>query len=59
MLTMRKTRFLSNMHRHPDLSWAAVEARLDARPDALAVLQKMEASGGEPECLVFAPTGKR
>lgn len=55
---MRKTRFLSNMHRYPNLSWAAVEARLDARPDALAVLQKMEASGGEPDVIGVCADGE-
>ena len=58
MLTILKTRFLSNMHRHPDLSWAAVEVRLDARPDALAVLQKMEASGGEPDVIGVCADGE-
>jgi len=49
LLQSLKSRFESNMHRHPGLAWSAVQERLKARPAALAALEKMEATGGEPD----------
>lgn len=46
-----KQRFDAHLPRHPGLAWAAVQARLDAHPDALRVLHAMEASGGEPDVI--------
>ena len=51
MLQILKTRFLANPARHPDVDWAEVETRLLADPAALAVLQRMEDSGGEPDVI--------
>lgn len=42
------SRFLANPHRHPNTKWEEVEARL-ANSDTLAIIEKMEASGGEPD----------
>lgn len=42
-------RFGKHMHRHPGWTWDAVLARLHAAPASLAVLQKMEDTGGEPD----------
>ena len=52
-----KTRFESNMPRHADIRWAEVEARLDADPKALAALEWMEETGGEPD--VIGRSGER
>lgn len=57
MLTILKTRFLTNPNRHPDLEWAEAEARLLAHPEALAVLQRMEETGGEPDVIGRAGDG--
>ena len=57
MLTILKTRFLANPNRHPDLEWAEAEARLLAHPEALAVLQRMEETGGEPDVIGRAGDG--
>ena len=46
-----KTRFLENTRRHPDIPWDAVEAALLAAPYALAALERMEQSGGEPDVI--------
>ena len=51
MLHILKTRFLQNEQRHPGLDWAAVEQRLSAHPEAMAVLCRMEETGGEPDVL--------
>lgn len=44
-----QARFEANMHRHQDLTWAEVLARLQLAPATLATLREMEASGGEPD----------
>ena len=47
MLEILKTRFLEHRNLHPGLEWSEVEHRLREAPTAIAVLQKMEESGGE------------
>ena len=42
-------RFDAHMHRHPDLEWSAVSARLASHSAALWSLSEMEQSGGEPD----------
>lgn len=37
------------MHRHKDLAWAKVQARLEARTETLRSLGEMERTGGEPD----------
>lgn len=44
-----KKRFEKNKNRHATLDWAAVQERLEAHPDKLALLFEMEATGGEPD----------
>ena len=46
-----QTRFSKHMHRHAGLTWEQVLARLHAHPASLAVLQKMEDTGGEPDVI--------
>lgn len=50
-----QARFGKHMHRHPGWTWDAVLSRLHAAPASLAVLQKMEDTGGEPD--VVGPAG--
>ena len=54
LLQTLKARFEKNMHRHAGIAWADVQARLEGNPDALASLQKMEATGGEPDVIGHA-----
>ncbi|KHA80084.1 DUF4256 domain-containing protein [Janthinobacterium lividum] len=49
-----QTRFSQHMHRHPDLTWDSVLARLNAAPASLAVLRQMEDTGGEPDVIGHA-----
>lgn len=49
LLRTLQARFEQHPQRHPTLAWADVQARLQGRRDALAALQQMEASGGEPD----------
>ena len=46
-----KARFDKNMHRHPGIAWADVQARLEKHPGALVALRAMEETGGEPDVI--------
>lgn len=46
-----KERFLSNMNRHPDISWDQVESLLEKDSDARESLEWMEKTGGMPDVL--------
>jgi hypothetical protein len=51
-----KARFTKNLSRHPGLEWAAVQARLETRPEKLWSLSEMERTGGEPDVVAHDPT---
>jgi hypothetical protein len=53
LLDTLAARFEHNPQRHPGWSWSQVQARLNKTPAALAALQQMEASGGEPDVVVL------
>ncbi|MCL2368139.1 MAG: DUF4256 domain-containing protein [Oscillospiraceae bacterium] len=53
LLSSLKQRFEQNMTRHPDMDWTKVQAKLEANPQALEVLEKMETSGGEPDVIGY------
>ena len=53
MLSDLKARFLNNMNRHANLEWKKIQQKLEANPEKLAVLQKMEETGGEPDVVDF------
>ena len=53
MIELLKARFSEHKGLHPDLEWLEVEQRLRVFPDAIAVLQKMEESGGEPDTIGY------
>jgi hypothetical protein len=73
LLAALKARFEKHQHRHKGVAWADVQARLEARPDALESLREMEATGGEPDvvaqdgdgrctfcdCCAESPAGRR
>ena len=59
MLQILKERFHAHMQRHPELDWEAVERRLHMHPEALAVLRRMEDTGGEPDVIGYADDGER
>ncbi|MBH8556500.1 DUF4256 domain-containing protein [Hymenobacter negativus] len=59
LLRTLSARFEKNMSRHTGLEWARVQARLDAHPEKLWVLDSMEATGGEPDVVgMDAKTGE-
>ena len=53
MLSTLQKRFLEHMHRHMDLDWQKIHHKLEGNPKKLAVLQKMEETGGEPDVVDF------
>lgn len=74
LLQALSARFARNMHRHPEVSWADVLARLEASPTAMRALRLMEDTGGEPDvvrldatpsgftfcdCAAESPVGRR
>src|SRR5262245_53430057 len=59
LLSILEARFARHMHRHRDIAWADVRARLDGHPDALRVLAEMEATGGEPDVVGRDPATGR
>ena len=58
MLTILKNRFLENGSRHPGMDWEQVQARLLENPEALAILGRMEETGGEPDAIGFDEAGR-
>ncbi len=57
-LMQLKNRFEQHRQRHPELRWAEVQARIEARPQTLKVLAEMERTGGEPDVVWQAPDGE-
>lgn len=49
LLTTLESRFVANLHRHKDVAWSDVRARLETSPSALWSLHEMERSEGEPD----------
>ncbi|HEY0528721.1 MAG TPA: DUF4256 domain-containing protein [Gemmatimonadaceae bacterium] len=49
LLKTLRTRFEAHTHRHANVEWSAVQARLESKPDKLWSLNEMEQSGGEPD----------
>ena len=51
LLQTLQQRFEKHMHRHPDMTWKAVLARLQTQAAALEALARMDGSGGEPDVI--------
>ena len=59
LLKVLQVRFEKNMERHTDVEWDKVQAKLEGDPKKLSVLNKMDATGGEPDVVGFdAKTGE-
>jgi hypothetical protein len=74
LLVSLQSRFEKHRARHKGVTWAQVQARLEAHPKKLAILFEMEETGGEPDvigidkqtgavtfcdCSAESPTGRR
>lgn len=53
LIKILKTRFEKHPHRHKNIDWAKVQAKLEAKPAALKVLEIMESTGGEPDVIAY------
>lgn len=53
LLIILQTRFTKYQHRHKDLDWKKVQAKLEAQPKKLWSLHAMEQSGGEPDVIAY------
>jgi hypothetical protein len=53
LLRTLQTRFEKHTARHAGIAWADVEARIAKNKKALAVLQRMEDTGGEPDVIAY------
>ncbi|MFM1857492.1 MAG: hypothetical protein RLZ05_552 [Bacteroidota bacterium] len=51
IIAILKERFLSHMYRHPDLKWEKVESLLLKNKKIVAIVEKMELTGGEPDVI--------
>jgi hypothetical protein len=51
LLQALQIRFEANRHRHAGIAWEDVRTRLDSDSGALGALQRMEATGGEPDVI--------
>jgi hypothetical protein len=53
LLRILKARFENNMNRHEGLEWAKVQAKLEAIPEKLWLLNEMESTSGEPDVVGY------
>ena len=53
LMSILKSRFEQNMHRHKGVEWANVHAKLISQKDKLWSLDEMEITGGEPDVVCF------
>ena len=53
LIGVLKRRFEKNMHRHNELDWDKVQAKLFISPEKLWSLNEMEATGGEPDVVSY------
>jgi hypothetical protein len=53
LLQTLQARFEHNMNRHPGITWASVQAKLEAQPEKLWSLSEMERTGGEPDLIAL------
>lgn len=53
LINTLKKRFEENKHRHKGIEWQQVLAKLEADPEKLWVLHKMEHTGGEPDVVGY------
>ncbi|RZK53818.1 MAG: DUF4256 domain-containing protein [Pedobacter sp.] len=53
LITILKTRFEKNQHRHKEIQWEAVIEKLSKNQEKLWSLNEMELSGGEPDVIDF------
>ncbi len=53
LIEILKKRFEKNTERHKGIKWADVQAKLEASPEKLYVLNEMEITDGEPDVVAY------
>lgn len=53
LLHILNTRFEKNMQRHKGTEWLKIKLKLEANPEKLWSLYKMEETGGEPDVVAY------
>lgn len=53
LIEILKKRFEKNTKRHKGIKWADVQAKLEASPEKLSVLNEMEITDGEPDVVAY------
>ncbi len=53
LLSILKQRFEKNMHRHKELEWSKIQAKLEGNPAKLWSLDQMEETEGEPDVIGY------
>jgi len=53
LLDVLKARFEKHAHRHKNIEWAKVQARLEVNAEKLWSLNEMEQTGGEPDVVAY------
>lgn len=53
LLSILKQRFEKNMHRHKELDWSKIQAKLEENPSKLWSLDQMEETEGEPDVIGY------
>ena len=53
LLELLKKRFEKNTHRHKEIDWTNVRAKLLESPEKVCSLQEMENTGGEPDVVSY------
>ncbi|MEO9281887.1 DUF4256 domain-containing protein [Acinetobacter sp. ABJ_C1_1] len=53
LLELLKKRFENNTHRHKEMNWTDLQAKLIKFPEKLWSLQEMENTGGEPDVISY------
>lgn len=57
LMSILKSRFEKNMHRHKGVEWAEVQAKLINQTEKLWSLDEMEITGGEPDIVCINGNG--
>lgn len=58
LLETLEARFRENPHRHEGVAWNDVRKKLEANPEKLAALARMEETGGEPDVVGYEASSK-
>jgi Protein of unknown function (DUF4256) len=53
LIQILKDRFEKNSHRHTDIEWVKVQAKLESNPQKMVSLNEMETTGGEPDVVGY------